>query len=111
MFECVKLFEVEESQPTAEEEIPIHDIGTYHLFELAIATIPQSEHLATHFHTDSDTTPSSIGIDLCCWREVSDYSMLVLFCNNGVLFIYSFIILFYFFIYYNYYYYFFFNSF
>ena len=28
---------------------------------------------------------SATGIDLCCWRECSDHSMMVLFCNNGEL--------------------------
>ena len=33
--------------------------------------------------TSSLSGSSSIGIDLCSWRECAEYSVLVLFCNNG----------------------------
>jgi hypothetical protein len=60
LFECAKVFEVQENTPGAGGENPCHSL---------------------------DSQPS-IGIELCAWRECTAHNALVLICNNGYVILY-----------------------
>ena len=78
LFECAKLFEVQESTPGAGGENPSHSLGE----PRSLAHELQRCALVVRLALDSQ---SSIGIELCAWKECTGHNALVLVCNNGEL--------------------------
>ena len=75
LFKCYKLFEVKESSPVAGEETPLHSIGEK-CFELPCISFDTADR-------GTQNSSSHIAIELCCYKETNNYSILALVCNNG----------------------------
>ena len=84
LFECLKLFEVEEGSPTAAGERPSRGFGRFCAAKRGKKP-RRCPLIQLLIHTPFSESPSvgSIGIDRCSWRECTDHNILVLVCNNG----------------------------